>query len=292
MKQRRKIGLAFGGGAARGWAHIGVLRALEELQIPVDAIAGTSMGALVGAVAAAGQLEAFEITALGLAAKDVARNFLDLTLPRAGLIEGQKIVRLIEQHLDVQRFEQLPIPYRAIATNLLDGSEVILSSGRIIEAVRASIAIPGIFTPVTREGALLADGGLVNPVPVSVVRTLGVDAVIAVDLNYFSGPAAHGSLVSPKLQKRLEASAAMRWAPIRRWMEEAAQPNIFDVLGHSIRIIEAQIAEIRLRTEPADVLIRPDVGRVGIMEFHRAAPAIEAGYNATLQQREALLALL
>ena len=219
MKQRRKIGLAFGGGAARGWAHIGVLRALEELQIPVDAIAGTSMGALVGAVAAAGQLEAFEITALGLAAKDVARNFLDLTLPRAGLIEGQKIVRLIEQHLDVQRFEQLPIPYRAIATNLLDGSEVILSSGRIIEAVRASIAIPGIFTPVTREGALLADGGLVNPVPVSVVRTLGVDAVIAVDLNYFSGPAAHGSLVSPKLQKRLEASAAMRWAPIRRWME-------------------------------------------------------------------------
>jgi NTE family protein len=292
MKPGRKIGLALGGGAARGWAHIGVLRALEELDIPIAAIAGTSMGALVGAIAAADQLEALELTALGLAAKDVARNFLDLTLPRAGLIEGQKIVHLIEQHLDARRFEQLQKPFRAVATNLLDGTEVVLGAGNVIEAVRASIAIPGIFTPVTLHGALLADGGLVNPVPVSVVRTLGVDAVIAVDLNFFAGPAAHGSLVSPKLQKRLENSAAMRWAPVRRWLAEAAQPNIFDVLGHAIRIIEAQIAEIRLRTEPADVLIRPDVGKVGIMEFHRAAPAIEAGYAATLQQREALLALL
>ena len=292
MKQRRKIGLALGGGAARGWAHIGVLRALEELEVPVDAIAGTSMGALVGAIAAAGQLEALEITALGLAAKDVTRNFLDLTLPRAGLIEGQKIVHLIEQHLDIRRFEQLQLPFRAVATNLLNGMEVVLDSGNVIEAVRASIAIPGIFTPVTVNGVLLADGGLVNPVPVSVARALGVDLVIAVDLNYFSGPAAHGSLVPSKLQKRLEASGAMRWAPIQRWLAEAAQPNIFDVLGHAIRIIEAQIAEIRLRTEPADVLIRPDVGAVGIMEFHRAAPAIEAGYHATLQQRDALLALL
>ena len=292
MKPGRKIGLALGGGAARGWAHIGVLRALEELEIPVVAIAGTSMGALVGAFAANGQVETIELVALGLAARDVARNFLDITLPRSGLVEGRKISRLIEEHLDVPRFDQLRLPFRAVATDLLTGAEVILDSGDVVEAVRASIAIPGIFTPVTRNGALLVDGGLVNPVPVSVVRSLGVEAVIAVDLNCFAGPAAHSNQWSDSLQQRLKKSAASRWAPVKRWLEEAPQPNIFDVMGHSIRIIEQQIAAIRLRTEPAEVLIRPDVGAVGIMEFHRAAPAIEAGYQATLQQRDALRALV
>jgi NTE family protein len=292
MKRQQKIGLALGGGAARGWAHIGVLRALEELNIPVAAIAGTSMGALVGAFAAAEQLEELELTALGLAARDVARNFLDVTLPRAGLIEGRKIVRLIEERLTVRSFAHLRLPFRAVATNLLNGAEVVLQAGDLVGAIRASLAIPGVFTPVTRAGILLADGGLVNPVPVSVVRAMQVDAVIAVDVNYFAGPATHGNLMSPQMQQRLRDSAAIRWAPLRRWLAEAEQPNIFDVMGHSIRIIEAQITEMRLRTEPADILIRPDVGAVGIMAFHRAAPAIEAGYRATLGQRDALRALV
>jgi NTE family protein len=179
-----------------------------------------------------------------------------------------------------------------VATDLLTGAEVILAAGDIVEAVRASIAIPGIFTPVARNGALLADGGLVNPVPVSVTRALGVEAVIAVDLNCFAGPAAHGPLLPAALQQRLEKSAAAHWAPVQRWLAAAAQPNIFDVMGHSFRIIEQQIAAVRLRVEPADVLIRPDVSAVGIMDFHRAAPAIEAGYIATMAQRDALRALV
>lgn len=292
MKATRRIGLALGGGAARGWAHIGVLRALEELEIPVCAVAGTSMGALVGAFAANAQVEKIELFALGLAARDVGPSLLDLTLPRSGLVEGRKITRLLVEHLGVRRFDQLRLPFRAVATDLLTGAEIILASGDLVEAVRASIAIPGIFTPVARDGALLADGGLVNPVPVSVARALGVEAVIAVDLNCFAGPAAHGRLLSAALQQRLNKSVASHWAPVRRWLEAAAQPNIFDVLGHSVRIMEQQIAAFRLRTEPADVLIRPDVGAVGIMDFHCAAPAIEAGYRATLDQRVALRALV
>ena len=292
MKPARRIGLALGGGAARGWAHIGVLRALEKLEIPYVAVAGTSMGALIGAFAANGQIEKIEMVALGLAAHDVARTFLDITLPRSGLVEGRKIAKLIAENLEAKNFEQLRLPFRAVATDLLTGAEIILSTGDVVEAVRASIAIPGIFTPVALGGALLADGGLINPVPVSVARALGVDAVIAVDLNCFAGPAAHGGGLPSKLQQRLKNSAASHWAPVQRWLDEAAQPNIFDVMGHSIRIIEQQIAAVRLRVEPADVLIRPDVGSVGIMEFHRAAPAIEAGYAATLAQRDALLALL
>lgn len=288
---RRRIGLALGGGAARGWAHIGVLRALEELGIPVTAIAGTSMGALVGAFAAAGALEILEIKALAFAIRDVARNFLDVTVPRSGLIEGRKIVQLIEEYLDVRRFEQLPKPFRAVATQLPTGTETVLASGDLVPAIRASIAVPGIFTPVLLNGILLVDGGLTNPVPISVVRTLDVDGVIAVDVNYYAGPAGHGRGVSPGLQQRLQASGALRWAPLRNWLAAAEQPNIFDVMGQSFRIIEAQITEMRLRTEPADILIRPDVGAVGIMEFHRAAPAIEAGYRAAMQQREALLRL-
>ena len=292
MKKSRKIGLALGSGAARGWAHIGVLRALEELEIPIAAIAGTSMGALVGAFAANTQVETIELVVLALAARGVARVFLDITLPRSGLVEGRKLSRLIAENLDARRFDQLRLPFRAVATDLLTGAEVILDSGDLVEAIRASVAIPGIFTPVMRNGALLADGGLVNPVPVSVVRALGVDAVIAVDLNYFASPAVHGNLLPAKLQQRLKKSAAAHWAPVQRWLEEAAQPNIFDVMGHSFRIIEQQIAAVRLRVEPADVLIRPNMGTMGIMEFHHAAPAIEAGYHATLQQRDALLALL
>jgi NTE family protein len=292
LSSTRKLGLALGGGAARGWAHIGVLRALETLDIPVAAIAGTSMGALIGAFAANRQVEQIELFALGLAARNVGHRLLDLTLPRSGLVEGRKITRLIEDNLGVRRFDQLRLPFRAVATDLLTGAEVILAAGDIVEAVRASIAIPGIFTPVAREGALLADGGLVNPVPVSVARALGVEAVIAVDLNCFAGPAAHGRLLPAALQQRLEQSAAAHWAPVRRWLGAAAQPNIFDVMGHSFRIIEQQIAAVRLRVEPADVLIRPDVGAVGIMDFHRAAPAIEAGYLATMAQRDALRALV
>ena len=288
----KRIGLALGGGAARGWAHIGVLRALEELNIPVAAIAGTSMGALVGAFAAANNLEILELKALGFAIRDIARHFLDVTLPRAGLIEGRKIVQLIEDNLDVQRFEQLPTPFRAVATQLLTGEEMVFTKGDLVQAIRASIAIPGVFTPVSKNGALLADGGLTNPLPISVVRAMGVDSVIAVDVNYFAGPATSGSFVPPTLQRRLQDSSALRWAPLRHWLEAAEQPNIFDVMGHSIRIIEAQITEMRLRTEPADILIRPDVGTVGIMEFHRAAPAIEAGYRAAMQQKETLLRLV
>jgi len=172
--QSRKVGLALGSGSARGLAHIGVIRAIEAAGIEVDVIAGTSVGALIGAIQAAGQLEELETTFQSFDWKMTA-SFFDVVLPRSGLRQAKPI-------------EALPTPFACVATDIVNGEEIVIRSGDLIEAVRASVSVPGIFTPVRSNGRILVDGGLTNPVPISVVRAMGAGLVIAVDLNQQSSP--------------------------------------------------------------------------------------------------------
>ena len=182
-KLRRKpiVGLALGSGSARGWAHFGVLHALREAGVSPDIICGTSIGSLVGATYAAGEMDEFESWVLGLGKRKVF-GFMDFNLG-GGLLKGEKIIDFWRENFVQESMEELGAPFGCVATDLQTGAEVWLRKGSIAEAVRASIALPGLFTPVMREGRLLVDGGLVNPVPVSLARAMGADIVIGVDLN-------------------------------------------------------------------------------------------------------------
>ena len=182
-KLRRKpiVGLALGSGSARGWAHFGVLHALREAGVSPDIICGTSIGSLVGATYAAGEMDEFESWVLGLGKRKVF-GFMDFNLG-GGLLKGEKIIDFWRENFVQETMEELGAPFGCVATDLQTGAEVWLRKGSIAEAVRASIALPGLFTPVMREGRLLVDGGLVNPVPVSLARAMGADIVIGVDLN-------------------------------------------------------------------------------------------------------------
>ena len=184
----RRVGVALGGGGARGWAHIGVLRALEERGLDITCVAGTSIGALVGGVYASGQLDRLERLALSLDWRRVMYYFLEFSLPRSGLVDGQRIVETLEDHVSALTVDGLPMPYAAVATDIYSGQEVRLDGGNLVQAIRASIAIPGMFTPVERDGKVLADGGLSNPLPVNVVRDLGAEVVIAVDITAGNPP--------------------------------------------------------------------------------------------------------
>src|SRR5574340_370791 len=181
--RRPGIGLALGSGSARGLAHLGVVRAIEDAGIKLDFIAGTSMGALIGAIHAAGKLDELEASFRDFDWKKSA-SFFDVVLPKSGLLDGAKVSELVRAHIHADTIEMLPLPFAAVATDIVGGEEVVIRTGDVIEAVRASISVPGIFTPMRTNGYILVDGGLTNPVPVSVARAMGADVVIAVDLNH------------------------------------------------------------------------------------------------------------
>jgi NTE family protein len=301
-KAPRKIGLALGSGSARGWAHIGVIRALSEAGIRVDYVAGTSIGALVGAVYAAGNIDTLEEVVLELDWKQIA-YFFDVVFPKSGLIDGKKVADFVRNHVQEKNIEELVIPFRAVSTDLATGREVVLNQGDIIEAVRASISVPGIFTPVKRDGAILVDGGMVNPIPVSVVREMGADFVIAVDLTHdivgekgikktpvakstASAPNSgsgrsfiKGSKIRDALSNTLGTHALPALTQIKQWRSADPLPNIFEVLMTSTRIMETQISVTRLKTDPPDLLIRPNLGHLRLLEFNRAQEAIAEGYR-------------
>lgn len=298
----RKVGLALGSGAARGCAHLGVIDALNEAGVPIDVVAGTSIGSLVGGVYANGRLEALRETLLQIEWKEILYYFFDFSVPRGGLIDGKRIAEFIHEFVADAELGDLAVPFRAVATDILSGREVVLSDGRLIEAIRASIAVPGIFTPVTRGESALVDGGLVNPVPVSTTRDMGADFVIAVDINsnrvgpgsspppeddpadqhqeIMPPPLAWRQRIADSLGRRLDKVDAKMKAQLHRWTRSDQGPNLFDVLGNSIRIMEAQITETMLAVNPPDVLIRPQVGHINFLDFHQAQDAIRAGYEA------------
>ncbi len=298
--RRPIIGLALGSGSARGLAHIGVLRALEEAGIEANVIAGTSIGALVGAVYAAGRIRELEAEFRRFDWKTIGSMF-DPVFPRSGLINGRKIEGFIKSHLPARTFDELPIPFRAVATDLGTGHEVILADGDLLSAVRASISVPGILTPVNHDGRILLDGGLVNPVPVSVARALGADIVIAVDLNHdiVSGRSAakrassrrddSGSpsnaernafkQAASRVKSRLRSSPNIAAKRFRAMLERERPPSMFEVLTASLHIMEVRITESRLVLEKPEVLIRPPLSGFHLMEFDRADELISLGYR-------------
>jgi len=279
----RKVGYALGGGGARGLSHIGVLKVLEEQGVYPHAIAGTSIGALVG-VLYAGGLKAAEIeeVALGLNWKRMAW-LVDPAVSLAGLVQGRRVTSLLRSVIGDLSFPDLKVKFAAVATDIVTGEEVVITSGCVLDAVRASFSVPGIFTPVSVEGGYLVDGGLVNMVPVSVCHRFGAEYVVGV--NVIPDPA--GMLSRPwserswaRRKKDTEASAG---SGTRGSKASGRRPNVVQVLTQSLLIPGFRIAMQNL--EGADVAISPAVGGIGFFDFDRAAEAIAAGEAAA---REAL----
>lgn len=280
-----KIGVALGSGSARGWAHIGVLRALAEIGVKPDIVCGTSIGAFVGAAYANGDLARLEGWVRSLTWQEVV-SFFDVGA-RGGLIKGDKLMAFFERHFVDHDFNALPLPFACVATDLLSGREVWLREGSVADAVRASVTLPGLLAPQARERQLLVDGGLVNPVPVSLARALGADLVIAVDLG--------SDVVGHRFKGRPQPSWRQR---IDQWLgradlaEAAAGPSLLDVVAGSINIMQVRIARSRLAGEPADVLIAPRLAQVGLFDYHRGEEAIEEGMEAVRIMQPAILRAL
>jgi NTE family protein len=281
MRRKPRIGLALGTGSARGWAHIGAIRALEERGIKADLVCGTSIGALVGAAYASGNLDRLEQWVTGLAWTKVVR-LMDLTW-RGGLIRGQRLFTLFRTIFEDRDIESLPIPYGAVATELYSGRELWLQHGNLLDAVRASCALPGLFTPVIRDNVVLVDGGLVNPVPVSMCRALGAEVVIAIDLSWGKlGPYRdRGRAVAPREVPGWLARLRPGWVEKKSKAEERPLiPSIFEVFSTALDVVEMRVARSRLSGDPADVLITPLLPDFATMDYHRAKEAINEGRAA------------
>lgn len=256
MKEHEKIGLALGGGGARGLAHIGVMEVFQEEEVPIDMIAGASIGALIGAIFAQGKdASVIQNVALGLNWKRLV-SLIDFVPLKSGLIGGKKVSDLLKSIMgDDVRFSDLKIPLACVATDARTCDEVVIDQGSVLEAVRASISIPGIFTVVKWKDRYLVDGGMVNPVPVSILRRMGADFVIAVNVIPDMGERAH------QLEKIREG--------------DFKEPNIFQIIIQSIQM--AQCLLVRSCLEGADIVIKPQVAHIGFGDFHRAQECIMQG---------------
>lgn len=267
-----RIALALGGGAARGWAHIGVLRALDEAGVKIGMIAGTSIGALVGGCYLAGKLDELEDFARSLTMRRIA-GLLDLTIGGGGLFGGMRLTKRMQEHLVGLNIEDLEHPFIAVATELKTGHEVWVHQGDLITALRSSYALPGIFEPVRCNGRTLIDGALVNPVPVSVCRAYEQALVVAVNLNYDifgrSAVVKHGAGTAS-----LDATAK---APT----EASSRVGLPGVMVQAFNIIQDRISRSRLAGDPPDLTLHPRINHIGLSEFHRAAESIERGYEET-----------
>ncbi|MFQ5784566.1 MAG: patatin-like phospholipase family protein [Alphaproteobacteria bacterium] len=296
---KTRIGLALGSGAARGWAHLGVLRALSERGIAPDVVCATSIGALAGGFYLSGLLDALESWARNLTKLGMIR-YLNLRLAKNGLIAGDRLFAEMEQQLGDTAIEDLSVPFVSVATDLATGREVWLSDGRLVNAIRASFSLPAFFSPTKIDGRWLIDGALVNPVPVSVCRAFGAQVVIAVNLNANDlvpkAVSLEGIVNAPGLDPSAiwngtGSSAAAsgigdRTLTSGRGKDEG--PTLFGVVASTLNIVQNRITRSRLAAEPPEINIVPRVGHVGLLDFHRADELIEAGRIA-VSQAEALL---
>jgi NTE family protein len=266
-KRRKKLGLALGGGGARGLAHIGILKVLDREKVSVDLIAGTSMGGIVGALYAAGysaeRIEA-EILRISQSRREIAK-LIDLRLGAAGLVGGQRITEMLTSLLGADlTFADLRTPFAVTAVDIATGREVHLSDGKVVEAVRATMSVPGVFTPVEIGPYLLMDGGVLNNVPVDLALKLGADAVIAVD-------------VLPNFRLNQPGQP-----PVVEPIQGPGLPLQLSNLWHVVLVMMAALTEFRLKAAPPDLMIRPDVPKdIDILfGFEQAAQAIAAGEQA------------
>jgi NTE family protein len=283
------IGLALGGGAARGFAHIGVMRMLAAHGIKPDVIVGTSIGAVVGGCFACDALDTFETWARSLTPRGVL-GYLDISLGGSGLIGGARLATRLEQALGKTLIDDLPLRFAAIATEFETGHEIWLTRGRLADALRASYALPGIFAPVRLGGRWLVDGALVNPVPVSAARALGARLVIAVNLNgdmfgRGSTIASHGSDESDDVpvetpRNGLRAIFGQERSLKHQLFGASKRPGIPSVMVEAFNVMQDRITRARLAGDPPDVLITPRLGTIGWFDFHRGAEAIDIGAHA------------
>jgi NTE family protein len=307
-----KLGIALSSGSARGWAHIGVLQALAARGLQPDVVTGASVGALVGAACAAGRLADLERWVCTLTQRDVWR-LVDTVFRGGGVMTGNRLMEAIAEQIGDLSIESLPIRFGAVATDLYTGEEVWLREGPFMTAVRASSGVPGLFAPHWHDGRWLIDGGVVNPVPVSLCRALGAELVIAVDLSRpvtwaamraearasGSAPAAPFSVSAgttspgPAGSQSLPASAEAEASPegtaiLRRWSglvdglvesfrSRRSEPGLLEVMTSAVNIMQDRITRSRLALDPADLVLRPDLGDFQLMDFHRAREAIDVG---------------
>ncbi len=305
----QKIGLALGSGSARGWAHIGVIRALTEMGIKPDIIAGCSVGAIVGAAYAMNEFDALEQWVRKLKVSQIIR-MIDIDLFRGGLIKGSRLLNLIPFDIDVD-IDSLTMPFATVATDINYGHEIWLQEGSLYQAIRASIALPGFFNPVLHNGHWLVDGGLVNPVPVSLCRAMGADRIIAVNLNkdipgrhilkrqkkpgatarLFNSFYKKGKSILPSLElfskngveeDELDESAKKA----ENNDAKAASPlGYFDVIASSINIMQYRITNSRLAGDAPDVIIEPLLAHMDLIDFDKADEAIKEGYESVKRSK-------
>lgn len=284
-RRRAGIALALGGGAARGWAHIGVLRALDEAGIEISMIAGTSIGALVGGCYLAGKLDELEDFARSLTRRRIL-GWLDLKFGGSGLFGGMKLDARMQQHMSGVRFEDLPKPFVCVATEIGTGHEIWLTSGSLIAAMRASYALPGVFEPVKCNGRVLVDGALVNPVPVSVLRAYEQRAVVAVNL--------HFELFGRSAVIKHSAGDPAPGNEKAVFTEDESNPprdmrlGVTGAMVEAFNIIQDRISRARLAGDPPDMSLSPRLSDIGLSEFHRAGEAIKIGYESTKTRLEEL----
>ncbi len=285
--KRPVVGLALGGGAARGWSHIGVIRALEQRGVPIDVVAGTSIGSLVGAAYVADYFEELEAWVRALKWRDVMA-LMDIRFV-GGLIRGEKLFDVLREELVDTRIEDCNRPYAAVATNFVSGNEVWLREGDLLDAVRASVSLPGLFAPIQHQGRWLVDGGLVNPVPVSLCRAMGADIVIAVELN--SDLLERHRIDHPRERVSHHAVAGTgtgRWSDrLGELMKRLSKPgkdekdripSVLEVMARSNTIMSVRITRSRMAGDPPDILLSPRLAHISLMDFHRASESIPQGY--------------
>ncbi len=290
-----RVGIALGSGSARGWSHIGVLRALQEIGIVPGIVSGCSIGSLVGAAYASQRLDQLESWVLGLSWKDILA-LMDVSLLEGGLIQGDKVMQFAQSLVGGIDIQDLPLQFAAVATNLQSGREVWLREGSVLDSIRASAALPGLFSPFQLNGQWLVDGGLVDPVPVSLCRAMGAEVVIAVNLN--------GDIVGKHLQRisarkvpttpPQEPKESDLWSRISYQISSSFSeqkeamlsqllgryrdaPGFFDVMASSINIMQDRVTRSRMAGDPPEITLTPHLAQLGLMEFDQAELAIAEG---------------
>ncbi len=283
-KAKESIGLALGSGSSRGWAHIGIIKELAKNGIEPDIICGCSIGSIVGASHAAGNLEALETWVRSLSKRTVTR-FFELNLSLNGFINAERFHAFLDECVcdEAIQIGQLPKTFASVSTDLKTGREVWFTEGITLDAVRASISLPGLFPPVRHQGSWLVDGGLVNPVPVSICRALGADIVIAVNLN--------GDILGKHQRKKTSeeppedaglldsVSRSIRAYSDTLFPSKDPAPSLFDAIAGSINITQDRITRSRMAGDPPDIMLSPRLSHIELLEFHRGKEAIREGEN-------------
>src|SRR5450432_664944 len=298
--RRPIIGLALGGGAARGFAHIGILRTLIAHGIVPNVVVGTSIGAVVGGAFAAGHLDTLEEWARSLQLRNIL-GYLDVRLNGSGLIGGEKLAAQLEASIGKTLIEELPLKFASVATEVRTGHEIWLTHGRVVDAMRASYALPGIFAPVLIGDRWLVDGALVNPVPVSVARAMGAEIVIAANLSSDVFPQsttihAHGASAAaaqvaaepPPPKRGFGKFFSPERTVKREFFGSGGRPGISSVMVDAFNIMQDRITRARLAGDPPDLLISPRVGQIGWFDFHRADDLIAHGARAAERAIESI----